>query len=233
MNTPLPQNRLRAELDRVSGLRERAHEDEVYRARRTAFRAWQAQRLARTHADLLASPRFHDAAQFFLSDLYGPQDISAHADDVKRIVPAMVKMLPAAAIDTVADAIELDALSEDLDSAMIAALGSETSDLSTSAYAEAYRKVGRRADRGRQIDLIAHLGNSLDSLTRQKFIGAALKMMRKPAELAGLGGLQSFLERGYAAFRTMRGGSEFVAAIAERERSISLALFCGEDAALA
>lgn len=57
-------------------------------------------------------------------------------------------------------------------------------------------------------------------------------MMRKPAELAGLGALQSFLERGYAAFRVMRGGSDFVDIVAGRERAISQAVFAGNDAVL-
>ena len=232
MSADQPQDRLLHELDRISALRLRAAETACYHRLRPPFRAWQAQRLARTHADMLASPRFHDAAQFFLTDLYGPQDVSAHADDVRRIVPLMVRTLSAAAIDSVADAIELDALSEDLDSAMIAALGPRAVALSTGDYGAAWRKVGRRIERARQIDLIEHLGLSLDSLTRQRFIGAALKVMRKPAQLAGLDGLQSFLERGYAAFRAMNGASDFVETIVSRERKISAGLFSGDDSVL-
>jgi hypothetical protein len=228
-----PRQRLMGQLDRASGLKARSASDPLYAARRAAFRAWQAERLARTHANLLDSKRFHDAAQFFLSDLYGPQDVSVHADDVRRIVPAMTRMLPGAALDTVADAIELDAMSEELDAAMIDRLGDKAMRLIANDYAVAYRAVGRQTDRARQIDLIEHLGNSLDGLTRQKFIGGALRMMRKPAEVAGLGGLQSFLERGYAAFKTMGNGSDFVAEIVGREREISAALFAGDDSVVA
>lgn len=224
--------RLVRELDRAEVARAAASADPAFLARRTAFRAWQAARLARTHADLLASPRFGAAAEFFLSDLYGPQDISVHTQQVRRIVPVMSRTLPAAALETVADAIELDALSEELDAAMIAALGDEAETLDAAAYANAYRAIGHQLQRARQIDLIEHLGRSLDGLTRQPFIGVALKMMRKPAELAGLSALQSFLERGYAAFRVMRGGSDFVEIVAGRERAISDALFCGDDAPL-
>ncbi len=223
--------RLIGELDRAEAARAAIHIEPAVSARRTAFRTWQAERLARTHADLLASPRFGAAAQFFLSDLYGPQDISVQTEQVRRIVPLMARTLPATALETVADAIELDALSEELDAAMIAALDTGRA-LDGAAYAAAYRAVGRQDSRERQIDLIEHLGRSLDRLTRQPFIGAALKIMRKPAELAGLGALQSFLERGYAAFRVMRGGSDFVEIVAGRERAISRALFAGDDNAL-
>ncbi len=223
--------RLVGELDRAASARA-AGAHPGLSDRRTAFRAWQAARLARTHADLLQSKRFGAAAQFFLSDLYGPQDISVQTEQVRRIVPLMSRTLPAAALETVADAIELDALSEELDAAMIAEAGEKAEALTAPAYGAAYRAIGMQAERARQIDLIEHLGRSLDGLTRQPFIGAALKMMRKPAELAGLGALQSFLERGYAAFRVMRGGSDFVDIVAGRERAISQAVFAGNDAVL-
>jgi hypothetical protein len=58
-------------------------------------------------------------------------------------------------------------------------------------------------------------------------------MMRGPARAAGLGELQGFLERGYAAFRAMRGGAgEFVAVVVARERSIAQALLAGDACAL-
>lgn len=224
--------RLVDELDRAESARAVVNSDGVLGARRAAFRAWQAARLARTHADLLESARFGPAAQFFLTDLYGPQDISIHAAQVRRILPLMSRTLPATALDTVADAIELDALSEELDSAMLTALGDRVATLDSAAYAGAYRAIGHQKERARQIDLIEHLGRSLDGLTRQPFIGAALKMMRKPAEVAGLSALQSFLERGYSAFRVMRGGSDFVDIVAGRERAMSRALYTGDDTVL-
>ena len=112
---------------------------------------------------------------------------------------------------------------------MVEALGAKTQDITDTAYAEAYRSVGRADDRGRQIDLIALLGEALDKLTHMPFIGMTLMLMRGPALLAGLGELQAFLERGYAAFGAMRGGAgEFVTIVVERERAISKALLAGD-----
>ena len=210
-------------------LRKRTDEDEAFRERRERLRAWQAGRLARTHADLLVSPRFHDAAVFFLTDLYGPNDLSRHVEDVRRIIPLMAKTLPESGLAAVAHAVELNSISEDLDGAMVETLGAGGEAIDEASYAGAYRKVGRAEDRKRQIDLIELLGGALDALTHQRFIGAALKMMRRPAQLAGLGELQGFLERGYSAFGAMRGGAaEFVAMVVARERSISKALLEGE-----
>ena len=205
---------LLTELDRSAELRARVVEDAGFSERRALLRAWQAARLARTHRDLLESRRFHDAAEFFLTDLYGPKDLSRHVEEVRRIVPLMTSVLPDSGLATVAHAMELNALSESLDGAMVEALGERTADITAGAYAEAYRAVDRAQDRERQIDLIALLGEALDKLTHLRFIGMTLKVMRKPARLAGLGELQAFLERGYAAFGAMRGGAgEFVSII--------------------
>jgi len=224
--------RLTQQLDLAHRLRETAKADVELEAARQRLRAWQAVRLARTHADLLASPTMGPAAAFFLSDLYGAKDLSALDADVRRVVPTMKRLLPAAGLETVADAIELEALSEHLDLAMVAALGPKLTALDAGAYGSAYRKVDRRADRERQIDLIEDLGHSLDRLVHQPLVGTALSMMRRPAQFAGLGQLQDFLQRGYEAFRQAGGAGEFLDLIVKRERKLLEALFAGDDGPL-
>jgi hypothetical protein len=220
-------------LDRSAELHARIVEDAAFSERRARLRAWQAARLARTHRDLLESPRFHDAAEFFLTDLYGPRDLSRHIEEVRRLVPVMMRGLPDWGLATVAHVVELNVVSESLDGAMVEALGEKAADIDGALYAAAYRAVDRAKDRERQIDLIALLGQALDKLAQVRFVGMTLMLMRKPAQLAGLGELQAFLERGYAAFGAMRGGAdEFVSNIVARERAIAHALFAGDDEAL-
>jgi hypothetical protein len=224
---------LLAELDRAAKLRARVVEDAGFSERRVQLRAWQAARLARTHRDLLESRRFGAAAKFFLTDLYGPSDLSRHIEDVRRLVPLMASVLSDSGLATVAHAMELNVLSESLDGAMVEALGETAADITDEAYAQAYRAVDRAQDRERQIDLIALLGGALEKLTHIRFLGMTLRVMRTPAQIAGLGELQGFLERGYAAFRAMSGGAgEFVTIVVARERAISEALMAGDDGAL-
>ncbi|MBL8486055.1 MAG: hypothetical protein JNK22_03105 [Rhodocyclaceae bacterium] len=219
--------RLQAALGRAAALRVAAREDTARRQAWFDFRAWQSERLARTHADLLASPRHGPAAAFFLADLYGPKELSKRDAEIARIVPIMVRMLPPAALETLADAVEMDALSEDLDAAMVAALDGRVAGLDDAAYGRAWRAVGRRGDRERQIELTRGLGEALDRLTRQPLIRTALRVMRGPAHLAGFGELQDFLERGFDAFRHMRGAEEFLERILGREREFMEAMFAG------
>lgn len=224
--------RLGAPLTRASTLRARSRADPELAAARGRLRAWQAVRLARTHADLLRDPRFGPAAAFFLSDVYGAEDVGKRDEEVQRVLPTVVKLVPAAGLETIADALELDALSEELDAAMLAILQDRISDLQPEDYGRAYRQIGRREDRERQIALIRQVGHSLERLARAPLIYSTLRLMRRPAQLAGLGALQSFLERGYAAFAKLGAAEEFLEIVTSREQALLEALFAGDDGAL-
>lgn len=62
------------------------------------LRAWQADRLAHTYADLLADPHDRPACEFFLSDIYAPRDFSQRDHDLERIHQFLARVLPAATI---------------------------------------------------------------------------------------------------------------------------------------
>ena len=208
-------------------LRLAAAADPVRGQRRDRLRAWQAARLAKTHADLLASPKFNIAATFFLSDLYGPKDFSERDTEMEKVLPIMTTMLPVSGLRTLLLAVEVDALSERFDAEMVAVLGErlDQDELTMDDYAAAYRQVGDRDGRELQIRLIGETGEALDALAHKAFAGAALKLMHGPAQLAGLGELHAFLERGFNAFRSLRRADEFLETIVQRERELMVSLF--------
>lgn len=195
----------------------------AWSARVRALKAYQRERFSRSHADLLAHTRYGAAARFFLDDLYGPQDFAERDAQFARIVPPLVRLFPSEVVTTVDALAELHALSESLDSAMARLLPSDQID--AAAYREAWQAVGRPADRRRQIDLVMTLGSQLDRYTRNRFLRHSLKLMRGPARAAGLGSLQTFLERGFDTFGAMNGAAEFLTLIEQRERALMQALF--------
>lgn len=220
---------LRHHLQTAKTLRQQAKQDPDAADKRLLLRRWQADRLARSYADLLASERFGLAARFFLSDLYGPKDFSSRDDEVERILPLLQSLLPVSALKTIALAVEVDALSEQLDAAMVAELDAAgaIAAIDQTAYAAAYRRVGRRDDRLRQIALIRTTGDALERLSGKPLLSTLLALMRGPAQLAGLGDLHAFLENGFTAFRQMGTAGEFLDCIEGRERKLLDQLFGG------
>ena len=185
---------------------------------------WQSARLTRTYADLLASSRYRPAAEFFLDELYGGRDLRQRERDLARIVPVMTRVLPTHVLHTAALALELNALSRELDARLTRVLVAEFAfrdQVDETAYVAAYRRCASYDQRRHQIELVERLGRDLQGIVPKRFIHAALKLAKTPARLAGLEELHRFLEAGFHAFRHMgEDAGIFVATITGRERII-------------
>ena len=179
------------------------------------LRRWQSARLGRSFGGLREHPRYRDAAEFFLTDLYGAADASWRDRDLARVLPTMLRWLPNGVLASLADALELDLISVRCDLAMVDHLPDREIDVAS--YGRAYRASSDPAQRARQIALIGDVGRELESIVRKPFILGVLKLARGPARGAGFGELQSFLERGFSAFRTMGPAHEFLDTITEGE----------------
>jgi hypothetical protein len=200
-------------------------------ARLHDLRSWQAARLARTYRDLHARPNFAPAVDFFLSELYGPGDLTRRDEDLIRAWRYLKRALPGAALKGLGSAMALEVLTIELDHAMVGALAPGT--LNETHYADAYRAVGRREARQRQIDLAVGAGEQLDLLAARPLLGTLLRAAHGPAHAAGFGVLQDFLERGYEAFRSVGDPRALLETIRERETTLMNALFSGDVAPFA
>jgi hypothetical protein len=172
--------------------------------------------LLRTHKDLHSDPRYRAAVDFFTDELYGSGDPRARDRDLLRVERMMERLLPPDALAALCLAIELEVLTQELDVEVVRALPDAA--ITEERYAEAYRAVGRREDRERQIDLMYRIGQYLDGVVKKPMVRALVHLARGPAHAAGFGGLQDFLERGLAAFERMGGAAPFLAAIRDREQ---------------
>lgn len=213
-------------IERTQALRRAESGDPVLAGRLRELRAWQAARLARTYADLARDPRQAPAIEFFLTDLYGPQDFARRDRDLARAGPLLERTLPRGALHVLVDALELYALSGELDQALARALA--PGPVSVQTYATAYRTAGLPADRQRQIGLIVRIGERLAQAVKQPLIGLALKATHMPAHIAGFGALQAFLERGFEAFHHLGDAQDFLATIQARETTLNEALLRGD-----
>ncbi len=224
---------LASALRRVERLHAERRSDLVLARALEHLARWQSARLGQTYRDLARDPRYADAIEFFRSDLYGGTDFAQRDADLARATPAMARILPERVLAPLAQAIELNALSQELDRRLLACLPSRDAPFTVAQYCDAYRAMDGCPERERQLYLIQAFGAAVDRHVRNPLIHAALVAMRHPARATGFATLQSFLERGFAAFRKMRGAVTFLVTIDTRERQLMEAIFSGESAPFA
>lgn len=212
-------------LGRVIALRAELAADAQHKKRWVALKQWQIQRLRTTYADLLATPRYKEAAEFFLEELYGAKDVDQRDTEAQKVAPKLAGLLPARAIDALLLAVQLEEIAEGFDIEM-----SRNIELPITAknYAEIYRATGTEAERVRQIELADRIGKALEKLAKVPMLSTMLHMMKAPAALWGLSHLHRFLQRGFDAFVGMRGAREFLEKTNRRELAINQRLFAGD-----
>jgi hypothetical protein len=223
-------DRIRGHLHTVAQLRAARQADPALAERVRAVKTYQARRFEHTYADLLASPRYRGAARFFLEELYGPQEFAERDAQFARVVPALVRIFPHQVVHTVEQLGQLHALSEALDDATAHHLppSPPAAQLDAAAYVAAWQGAGRPPAREQQIALTQAIGKSLDGFTRSRLMRSSLRLMRGPAQAAGLASLQRFLETGFDAFGAMKGADDFLRWVSEREHALAAALFAPE-----
>lgn len=226
--------RLAEQIERSRLARLRQYDEQGLRPECRILAAWQAKRLRHTYRDLLETSRYRRAVEFFLTDLYGDRDFTARDEGVERVYPIMSRVMPGPALATISIGIELHAISQELDLDMVAVLWGEmgvSDSLNAELYAEAYRRCGNEDARRRQISIVREVAESLDSIVFKPFIYNAVKLGRGPARMAGLLELHDFIERGFVAFRAMKGSGNFIDAIMGRETAIMEAILARDSVA--
>jgi hypothetical protein len=213
-------------LEIVNTLRDVQRQSPELLASVTAIKSAQIRRFRYTYKDVLSHADMGPAAGFFLSELYDARDFSDRDHQFGRVVPTMQRLFPKSVVDVASTLARLHAISEQLDHAMaIELLRLSPSNFSLAAamrlYVEVWRSVGNSMARSEQLVLVQRLGDDLAKLTRKPGLRTMLKLMRTPAQVAGLQHLQSFLELGFDTFfalqRSPHGASDFLLTIQQRE----------------
>lgn len=222
-------HQIRASIARVVTLRQTVvDQPELAQALHT-IKQLQAQRFSGTYQDLLHSASYAACANFFLEELYGTKNFAERDAQFARIAGALQRTFPEQVVATAVALAELHNMTEELDLAMALNWQLQPGVPTAQAYVRAWRNVGRREDRLWQLDTVLRIGEDLGQLTRKPGLHLMLKMMRKPAQLAGLGSLQNFLESGFNHFAGLarRQGtvSSFLDTVKARESTWIACLF--------
>lgn len=222
-------NRIRDSIARVVALRQTVAEQSDLALTLHTVKQMQAQRFAGTYQDLLHSASYAACANFFLEELYGAKNFAERDAQFARIAGALQRTFPQQVVATAVALAELHNLTEELDLAMALNWQLQPGVPNTQAYMQAWRAVGRREDRLWQLSTVLAIGEELGHLTRKPGLRIMLKMMRKPAQLAGLASLQNFLEAGFNHFANLARNngtvSSFLETVKEREAAWIARLF--------
>lgn len=182
------------------------------------LRRWRAARLAASFQGFMQIRSESPQRRFFLTDLYGDRDFSRRDSDIARVAGKMQRLAAADVLETLADAIELGALSHAFDLRMAEALERLAPRRKTldddlygraRSWAAATACASDRSDRGRRLrprPCVAH-SRRVDPAERAARAGAR----------GGFGELQSFLERGFGAYAKLDDVSGFIADIERSE----------------
>jgi len=196
--------RIREALAQVSALREMAFHNPALSQALSEVKAMQANRFAETYRDMLASPVYSGCAIFFLEELYSERDYSHRDAQFAKVAAAVQHTFPAPVVDIAVTLAELHHMTEALDLEMAHSWMALSQIPSPAArYQACWHEVGQQAKREWQLNTVLRIGSELSVLTRKVGLRWLLKMMRKPAELAGLGNLQNFLEAGFDHFGSL------------------------------
>ena len=167
------------------------------------FAEWQMAYLIAFFADLHERPGYAEAIDFTMSDLAGVS-VSHRDRDLERAAPAITRMLPLKALETIAAAAELNARVLEVNLGRLGTLqvGRELpARITEHAYCVACRESSTLDECIGLVHLAINLGGTLETLVRVPLLGAMLFAMRGPAHAAGFGALQEFLESGYSTFK--------------------------------
>jgi hypothetical protein len=220
---------IRSSVSSVTALRQLAADRPELARALSEIKLFQARRFAGSYADLLHTDQYRPAALFFLQELYSERDYAVRDAQFARIAGALERLFPPQVVQTAVALAQLHHLTEALDLAMAEQWLRPGHANDTARYIAAWRAVDQRPERHRQVATVLQVGLELDHLTRTPGLRLMLKLMRGPANLAGLGALQRFLELGFDTFAKMgrdgKGAAHFLNLVQVRETHLLDQLF--------
>lgn len=226
---------IQAAVERVDKLRQLAAKTPILAQAVSEIKAFQARRFNGSYFDLLQTRQYKPATLFFLEELYSEKDYSDRDAQFSRIAGTLERLFPKQVVQTAVVLAQLHSLTEELDMAMAQNWLTNPERNPIKRYITTWHAVGRRPDRNAQLNGALNVGQELVVLTRTPGLRMALKMMRRPANLAGMGALQHFLESGFDTFAAMGkeadGTDFFLNTVKERESALINQLFDDNAAA--
>ncbi len=198
--------------------------------RMALLKQWQANRLARTYADVAELPRYGAVMEFFLQDIYAARDFTQRNHDMQRMYEFMRHLAPDGVVRPLVLTVRLHETTERLDTALLDRLVRELGmkdSLTIPLYAEAYRRCGNYDERVEQIELICEIGVLIDKAVHMPFGGTVLAMARSGLKRGGWSELLGLMDRGHKVFKQVPDTPKLMSLIRNRELRILDQIYAG------
>ncbi|HNP70265.1 MAG TPA: hypothetical protein PLO33_02955 [Kouleothrix sp.] len=186
---------------------------------KAVLQSFQSQRLRRDHADLAAEPQYHEIAEFFFDEMYGPRDFKARDEQAHRL-HQFVHLAPGLNIGDVQNVLELLDLTNMLDDLVVQRLNQLGAplDFDEPLYERAYREADNYSDRVHQIELARHALYNVYRMAKRPLIGAVLNRTHGLAQTVGMADIHRFLRLGFNSIQSVRDIHRFVETVCVREQ---------------
>ena len=186
---------------------------------KAVLQSFQSQRLRSDHADLAAEPQYHEIAEFFFDEMYGPRDFKARDEQPHRL-HQFVHLAPGLNIGDVQNVLELLDLTNMLDDLVVQRLNQLGAplDFDEPLYERAYREADNYSDRVHQIELARHALYNVYRMAKRPLIGAVLNRTHGLAQTVGMADIHRFLRLGFNSIQSVRDIHRFVETVCVREQ---------------
>ncbi len=198
-----------------------------FHAHLAEIRREQSARLRETYADFVTDPKFTAITNFFFDKIYDTAYKEERDEAFNKLYEKLAAAVGEQRITRVTMLKELNELTDDLD----AAVTQKHLDLfhgkkvTRKTFEEAFGKVGRRADRERQVYLLLETTQFFHKLAHVPFLGFIIKPTKFAAKMMNIEHLMDFFMDGYYAFKSVKDASKFFDAVNEREAEYRERLF--------
>lgn len=190
-----------------------------------SLQIWQNKQFLLRYQALYKNQNSKAAITFLVKQLFTLQYFDLNQDNIQQHITRACKMLPEKARQTLATALQFNAICFELDFELAKRLTGTDNEqgliIDQQSYIQAYIDSNNLTLRQQQIECIRNLGTQMVELCNMLGLPCLLYLYRKPAKICGLQDLHEFLESSVLSFNRLSNAESFIHSLVNDELAMS------------